>query len=330
MLKKILVVGCGSIGQRHARNARKLAVEELLLFDIDLDRVSEFAREINTDKVYDSLEDLLNENSDIDGALICTPSSLHLENAILLANHGINLFVEKPLATDLKDVDKLLKIVKEKKLVSMMGQSYRFHEGFVKLKKLLNQNIIGKIYHVNYYGGQYLPDWHPDRDYRREYSARSNLGGGVLLTTMSHMVDNIQWLFGNIKIINGWKDRLSNLEIDVEDSVFLLFKTDKNVIVNTSFDFLQQCPQHVMIITGEKGHIKVDFNKHYIEICTKNGSSTLNYEFDSNYRYVEELKYFFKLIENHEEDTEIDLTIGKNVLEILSDPKILDLHMVVK
>ncbi len=325
MLKKLLIVGCGSIGQRHARNAWKIGVEDLLLFDIDLKRVREFGKEIGTDMIYDSFEDIFNENPDINAAMICTPSSLHLENSILLANKGINLFVEKPIATDLEGVGELIRVVKENKLISMMGQSYRFHEGFVKLKELLNQDVIGKILHVNYYGGQYLPDWHPNMDYRREYSARSNLGGGVLLTTMSHVVDNIQWLFGDVTSINGWKTRLSNLEIDVEDSVFLLLKTNRDVIVNTSFDFLQQCPQHSMIITGENGHINADFNEHRIEICKKNHKLTLNYEFDDNYRYVEELKFFFTMVETHNEDTEIDLTVGKRVLEILSDPGIIDI-----
>jgi predicted dehydrogenase len=325
LLKKLLIIGCGSIGQRHARNAKKLGVENILLFDIDLKRVEQFANEINTDRFYNSFEDIFSENSDIDAAMICTPSSLHLENSTYLANKGINLFIEKPLATDLKGVEELVETVKTKKLTAMIGQSYRFHEGFLKLKEILNDNVIGKIFHVNYYGGQYLPDWHPTRDYRTEYSAKKNLGGGVLLTTMSHTIDIVQWLFGDITTINGWKDTLSDLEIDVEDSVFLLLKTNRNIIINTSFDFLQQCPQHSMIITGEKGHIKADFNKHYIEICKKNDNLIIEYEFDDNYRYLKELMYFFKMVETNSQNHDLGITTGKNVLEILLDPTIINI-----
>jgi predicted dehydrogenase len=322
MIKTILIMGCGSIGQRHAKNAKNIGVENIILFDINLERIKGFAEEISTDLLYDSMDDLFVENPKIDAAVISTPSALHVDNAKLLAEHSINLFIEKPLSNTLDGINQLIKLIEEKNLTTMMGQSYRFHEGFIQLKKLLDTDVVGKIYHVNYYGGQYLPDWHPTMDYRKEYSARKELGGGVLLTTMSHMFDNIQWLFGDITDINGWKANLSDLEIDVEDSVFLLLKTQKNIIINTYFDFIQRCQQHKMIITGSEGHIEADFIEHEIKVCKNNSQLILPYDFDVNKRYVMELQHFLDLVDKGVKKHEIDLKVGKKVLEYIFNPKI--------
>lgn len=322
MIENILIAGCGSIGQRHARNAKSIGIENIILLDINLKRIKEFAGDIGTDLLYDSVDDLLAENPKIDAAVISTPSALHVENAKLFAEHNINLFIEKPLSNNFDGIDQLIKLVKEKNLTSMMGQSYRFHEGFLQLKKLLDTDAVGKIYHVNYYGGQYLPDWHPTMDYRKEYSAQKALGGGVLLTTMSHIFDNVQWLFGDITDIKGWKACLSDLEIDVEDSVFLLLKTEKNIIVNTYFDFIQRCQQHKMIVTGSEGHIEADFIEHKIKICKNNSQLILPYDFDANRRYVMELQHFIDLIDKGVKNHDIDLKVGIKALECIFNPEI--------
>lgn len=325
MLKNILIFGCGSIGQRHAINAKKIGIEKIILFDIDQFRLKEFAQKIGTKFYYCELNSLFEENPFIQAAIISTPSSLHVSNAKLLAEHNINLFIEKPLSNTLEGIEELESLVEERELIIMMGQSYRFHEGFKKLKEFLNNYEIGKIFHVNYFGGQYLPDWHPEMDYREEYSARKELGGGVLLTTMSHMFDNIQWLFGEIVNIEGFKGRLSDLEIDVEDSVFLLIRTNKCIIINTSFDFLQRCPQHKMVITGSEGHIEADFISHNIKICKDQSIISVSYNFDSNRRYIDELLHFVYLVENRINNHKINLKIGKKALECIFHPNILDL-----
>lgn len=319
MIENLLIVGCGSIGQRHAKNAKSIGIKNIMLFDINFERLRSFAEELGTDFYYTSFDELFENNPNIDAAVIATPSALHIENAKFLAEKNINIFVEKPLSNNLNGVDELIGAINANNIVGMMGQSYRFHEGFLKLKNLLDDDVLGKIYHVNYYGGQYLPDWHPDMDYRTEYSARKELGGGVFLTTMSHVFDNIQWLFGDIINIINWKAKLSNLEIDVEDSAFSLIETDEKIIVNTFFDFLQRFQQHKMIITGEKGHIEADFIKNKIKICKKDSSSMITYDFDSNRRYVEELKNFVNLVNNNINEHEIDISTGKRILKLIID-----------
>ena len=325
MVRSLMVVGCGSIGQRHAKNARLLGVRDIVLCDIDAARVRKFADSIGTDLVFESYERAFESHPKIEAAIIATPSSLHLQPALYLAEHKVNILIEKPLSDILEGTAKLVELVRRKGIVGMIGQSYRFHEGFLALKCLLDSCEIGKVLHVAYIGGQYLPDWHPRMDYRKEYAAQKRLGGGVLLTSMSHSFDTVQWLFGDITKVSGWKTRLGSLDMDVEDSVFCLIRTNKGVVVQCQSDFLQRDSRHQMTAIGEKGHIEADFIKNQIRSWTieKKEIRTTNYQFDSNKRYVDELKHFFNLVSEKKTDHDLDLAVGRRILELIVDKNII-------
>jgi predicted dehydrogenase len=255
----LLIIGCGSIGRRHARNAKKLGAE-LVLCDINEALMRNLSAELGGIPYYKDYLRAVDETGVI-AAVVATPSSLHVEMAIDLAKRGIHMLVEKPLSNSTKGTDVLLKIVQERSLTAMMAQSFRFHEGFLALKHLLSKNTIGKVYHVSLNSGWYLPDWHVYKDYRLEYSARRSLGGGVTLTNFSHTFDTFRWLFGEIEDILGWKTKLGSLEIDVKGSEFCLLQTEQGIIITRSSDFLSRLPKNDMIIIGSHGHILANFNK---------------------------------------------------------------------
>ena len=322
-----MVVGCGSIGQRHARNAKLMGVRDIVLCDVEAARVRKFADNIGTDVVFESYEKAFESHPEIEAAVIATPSGLHVQPAMYLAGHKVSILIEKPLSDSLEGTVKLVELARRKGIIGMMGQSYRFHEGFLALKSLLDSGEIGRPLHVSYLSGQYLPDWHPEMDYRKEYAAQKKLGGGVLLTSMSHGFDIVQWLFGDVTKMHGWKTKLSNLDIDVEDSTFCLMKTSRNVIIQCQADFLQMDPRHQMTIVGEKGHIEADFIRNQIRSWTieKKETRTTNYQFDSNKRYVDELKHFFNLIGEKKADHDLDLAVGRRILELIMDKNIIQI-----
>ena len=325
MLESLMVVGCGSIGQRHAKNAKLLGVKKILLCDVDETRVHKFAETIGTDLVFESYEKAFEAHPELEAAIIATPSGLHIQPALFLAGHEVNIFMEKPLSHTLEGADKLIELVRRNGIVGMMGQSYRFHEGFLALKRLLDSGEIGKPLNVSYLNGQYLPDWHPEMDYRKEYTAQKKLGGGALLTTMSHSFDIVQWLFGNITKVYGWKTKISDLDIDVDDLAFCMMKTDKGVVIQCQADFLQRESRHQMIIFGDKGHIEADFKRNQIDLWTigTKVTRTMSYHFDTNRRYVDELKHFFNLISEKKVDYDLDLVAGRHTLELIMDENII-------
>lgn len=344
----VLVIGCGSIGRRHAKNLKELG-HKVIACDNNEALSSHFAKKNNFKYYYDYLEAIRNE--DIDGAIIATPSNFHTKPAIDLSNAGINIFMEKPLATTLDDIESLGKIVKEKNLVFMMGQSYRFHEGLICLKKLIDQRLVGDIYNVEMFGGWYLPDWHYKEDYRKEYAARADLGGGVLFTSLSHSVDTTRWLFGEIIDLKGWKGKLSDLEIDVDDYVSCTLFTENRVVVNIIDDFICRLPRSEIRLYGSNGFIVSAFSKNEIHYWTANDKrffpsdqnlnpnynyvkiledgihydnkmNVVKFEFDINKRYIDEMMFFVDKVENNETDFSPNLFDGKRVLEILTSDKI--------
>jgi hypothetical protein len=124
--------------------------------------------------------------------------------------------------------------------------------------------------------------------------------------------------------VHGWKTNLSDLDIDVEDSIFCLMKTNRNVIIQCQADFLQRDPRHQMTIVGEKGHLEADFIKNQIKSWTIERKETraTNYQFETNTRYVEELKHFFNLIGEKKTDHDLDLAVGRRILELIMDKNI--------
>lgn len=318
----LLIVGGGSIGRRHAQNARTLGLRTIIC-DVNRGRAEKLAEETNSEKFYTDYKEACDENPEIAAAIIATPSQFHIENAKFLAEKGIHLFIEKPLASGIEGVNDLIDLIRAKKIVTMMGQSYRFHEGYLSVKKLLEGGVIGKVYHVNLFSGQYLPDWHPTMDYRAEYAAQKKLGGGALHTSMSHAFDSVAWLFGEIRELSGWMARLSDLEMDVDDSVFCLIKTDRDVVIMCQTDFLQRTSKHRMIVVGQKGTLEADFITHEIAIeLPKEKTVVQKYSFDSNKRYVEELKHFIQLIKDGSVNHDLDIHVGKRVVEFLLSDKI--------
>ena len=344
---KLLIVGCGSIGRRHARNAKELGAE-VVLCDINKALMMNITDELSDIPCYSNYLEA-GDQAGVNTAVIATPSSTHVEIAINLAKKGIHLLVEKPLSNSLKDTAVLLQIVRERGLTAMMAQSYRFHEGFIKLKDLLINNTIGTIYHVSYHTGWYLPDWHVHEDYRVEYSARRSLGGGVTLTNFSHSFDTLQWLFGEIDGIIGWKAKKSSLEIDVEDCAFCILHTKRGVVITNTSDFLCRLPRNEMKIIGSTGFIEADFSNAQHKVwriedkrfppgdlrmadipgrlrILEDGvqydpePDVVPYNFAGNNRYLAEMKYFFERVEAGDVEFDLDLRSGLRVLELIMDP----------
>ncbi len=313
---KFLIAGCGSIGRRHAINLKTLGIKEFVLCDINKERLKRLRHELEgctvtlTDRLDRGLEEVP------DAAVIATPSSMHLEMALLCADHNVNLFIEKPLSHTLDGVEELLRTVNRRRLVAMMGMCYRFHPVFLKIKSLLDKEAIGRVYHVNYYGGHYLPDWHPQEDYRKEYAARRELGGGVVLTSI-HGLDNIRWLFGEVTELKAFMDKVSELELDVEDIAIGVMRTDRGIYVNWHTDFIERTPIHRIFISADRGIIRADIIKGVVRIYTVDdgGWKSLTIPYDVNTMYLKEMEYFIDCLETGEQPA-MDVTEGYRTLKL--------------
>ena len=255
MIKRALIVGLGSIGKRHLRLARHLlpTAEFRVLRSSALKDNPDYS-----EGVLYRIEDALNFSPQI--AVIASPASFHISVAQILAENGVHLLVEKPLSASLDGVSKLIETCKSQGLVLSTGYNLRFLPSLQRYRSLLNAKVIGRILSVRCEIGQYLPRWRPDQDYREGVSARRELGGGALLE-LSHELDYLQWIFGDVVWVKATLARQSLLEIDVEDSVHLTLGfassgSGSELIGTANLDFIRHDTTRLCTAIGEYGSLR--------------------------------------------------------------------------
>jgi len=255
----ILVIGCGSIGYRHASNASFLG-HDVIAVDPTKSRLDKLKGTVRVKSVFTCLKDALFEEH-CDAAIVAVPTSLHYKISIDLIRAKIPLLVEKPLCCDLAQSEEIASALRVNPVIFMMGHTYRFRRDWQEVKRLLDQAILGKIMSAEFSGGWYLPDWHFREDYRKEYAAQKSQGGGVILTNMSHIFDIVAWLFGDIVKLTGVKAKVSELDIDVEDTISVAMMTATGCLVNVFEDFISRIPRRLLRVNCQHGFIEVDFNQ---------------------------------------------------------------------
>jgi predicted dehydrogenase len=287
---RLAVVGCGSIGSRHARNLRTLGAPELALCDLDGARAERLATELGVRVVSPDLDALLVAYRP-HAVLVCTPPSSHLDVATRAVRAGAHLFCEKPLASGLEGVDDLLALCAREERFLMMGMCYRFHPGLRRLQQRIAAGTVGRVLAAQLWAGQYLPDWHPWADYRAEYSARRALGGGVLLDSI-HSLDTLRWLLGEPVEVTGMLAKVSDLEIDTEDLAAAIVRLEDGTVVEVHVDYLQRHAQARIEVIGSEGAIVWDA----IGVGWRRAGDTdwtvERVPFDVNEMYVAELAEF--------------------------------------
>lgn len=292
---KILVIGAGSIGKRHATNLADLGVE-ISIHDVNTKSLKEFCNDNPRFTPVFDLETGLKDN-DYDAAVICTPNHLHVPIAHKVVDAGIDLFIEKPLSHSFDGVTELLGKVHRQNLICMAGFNLRYEPGLKYLKEHLNP---GDVAFARVEFGSYLPFWRPKTDYRKSYSGNKSMGGGIILDDV-HEIDYSCWLFGYPKNVMCSSGTFGNLEIDVEDTAeFVLQYQDKLVTIHC--DYLQRkysrnC--HICLRNGET--IRWEFGDHVIKYGD-NDEEIFNYrdQFTINDMYVSEMKEFVRCIERRE------------------------------
>ncbi len=312
---KFLVVGCGTIGKRHMRNLNALNAGELIAYRTGKEGSAEIEKEFGA-KIFYDYNKALKEKPD--AVLITNPTSLHVPAALKAAKSGAHLFIEKPISHNMKDVDKLIGIVREKKLVTLIGYDLRFSPSIKKIKELLEKNAIGKLISARIQVGGFMPRWRQGKDYRKIYSSRKELGGGVILD-LSHEIDYARWFFGDVKEVFCYAEKLSNLEINVEDTAEMLLKFKSGVLGEVHMDYIQKVTNRAAHIIGEDGLILWDTYQKKVRLYKENEQKWADFpepeNFASAIAQTEEMQHFINCIEGKEKPI-VDIVDAKKTLEV--------------
>jgi predicted dehydrogenase len=250
---KFLIAGFGSIGRRHMRNLLNMGERDIIFYrtqhsTLPEDELSGFIVETNLEKALAHKPDAV---------IIANPTAMHLEIAIPALQAGCHILIEKPISHNMSRVDKLRSVAKTSKGKVLVGFQFRFHPTLQKIASLIRDGAIDEPLTAIAHWGEYLPNWHPWEDYRQSYSARSSLGGGVVLT-LCHPLDYLRWLVGEIEAVFAITGRSSVLNLDVEDvaQIGLQFKGGKTGMLH--LDYFQQPGTHRLEIIGSGGTLQWD------------------------------------------------------------------------
>lgn len=257
MINRVLIVGLGSIGSRHLRLARHLLpnAEIKVLRHQETNSVPEFSN-----GCMSSIVEALEFSPQI--AVIANPATFHLKTAQSLAEAGVNLLIEKPLSDSVEGISNLIETCRAGKTTLATGYNLRFSPSMQHFRQALKNGIIGEIFSVRCEVGQYLPTWRPSTDYRQGVSANRILGGGALLE-LSHEIDYLRWIFGDVEWVRSTLSKQSNLEIDVEDSASLTIgftpnSAGKQVLSTINLDFIRHDYTRHCTVIGENGTLTWD------------------------------------------------------------------------
>jgi len=281
----LLFFGLGSIGKKHAK-----IIEDNFNFNLYAYRTRK-GQEKNDFKIkeFDSLEDAFSTEPDV--AFITNPTNLHIKTALECVKRDIDLFIEKPISHSLENVDELKNEIQKRKIFTYVAYNLRFHPVIQDLKKYISKEEKPIYFTVKC--SSYLPDWRPKQDYSKSYSAKKELGGGVILD-LSHEFDYIRWLFGEIKQIDGYCEKISNLKIYSEDLLEAQITCDPDVKGNLHLDYFSYKNERKIQIYYDDKYIEGDLIKNTIKIIYKNRKEKItNYPGNINDTYKKQLEYFF-------------------------------------
>ena len=257
---KLLVVGCGSIGRRHAVNAAMLA--HTAVVDTRPAAAEDCARESGA-TAFATLEEAYAWKPD--GVVVATPHRSHLALAREALAAGAHVLIEKPLSHTFEGVSDLLELASRAERRVYVVCNMRFHPGPATLKAQLHR--IGKPLFARAHVGSYLPAMRPGRDYRELYAARRSEGGGVVLDAV-HEIDYLTWLFGAATRVSCRARKLSNLDLDVEDHALIGLTHDGGVESSAELDYLRMRKSRGCEIIGSEGVLHWHSDGRQPERCT--------------------------------------------------------------
>lgn len=285
---KICFVGIGSIAKRHISNIKNHLSDDFN-FQIDAYRSSDKPLSEDISKFitneYHNYEDV---PKDYDAIFITNPTRFHYETLNLFKDNSDNFFIEKPIV-DFKDLNNDFDEFKSK--ICYVACPLRHGNVIRYIKDNLDLSEVNGVRSIC---STYLPEWHPDEDYRNSYSAKKELGGGVSIDLI-HEWDYLTYLFGMPIEVNSILDKVSNLEIDTEDIAIYIAKY-QNMLLELHLDYFGRFPiRELMIFKQDETVIGDIYNN---KIIFKNSNKIIDFNEERNDYQIEELKYFFNLIQN--------------------------------
>lgn len=263
---RILVIGAGSIGERHIRCFQATGRTEVTFCEPMDARRTEIAERYEVTG-FDSWENAL-EQERIDAAIIASPAPFHIPTARALADRGIHLLIEKPLSLNTEGIAKLVETVERNSVRVAVGFVYRALPALQKMRAAVHSGRFGEILQVQVQAGQNFPFYRPA--YREIYYADPAQGGGLIQDMLPHSLNAVEWIAGPATRVVADADHKVLEGVQVEDTLNLMARHGS---VMSSFTANQHQPvnEFTMTVVCTNGVARWELVGHRWMSATENG-----------------------------------------------------------
>ena len=257
---RFAVVGVGHIGRRHIEMISRNSMAKLVaICDVDEMRTQDYQHLCS---IYDSIDLLLSNTSELDVVCICTPNGLHIDQAKKVIEAGFHVVVEKPMGLSKESCGQLLQssLDADKKVFCVMQNRYSPPSQWAK--KMMSSGRIGDLYsvHINCLWNRDDRYYLDDTGQRKGWRGSLDMDGGPLFTQFSHFIDVLYWIFGDVTNIKAQFQNFKHAHsTDFEDSGQILFEFEKGGMgsINYTTAVYDANMESSMTVVGSKGSFKI-------------------------------------------------------------------------
>ncbi len=273
MALKLGLIGCGGIGKHHLLSVKELGYELHGAADINLAAAQEAIKPFAGAKAYPNHQEMLKDKA-IEAVIVATPNKHHAEHAIAALEAGKHVFLEKPMAMNVGESDRILAARDRAKKLLQIGMVNRFNGATQALRKYIDAGRCGKIYagQAHWYRRRGVPG------FGGWFTTKSMSGGGALIDIGVHLLDLSMYLMGFPKPVavsgqtyNVWKELndytytsmwgkpVADGKKDVDDYALALirFADGATLQLNVSWalnvEFME--PDQIVRVMGDEGGV---------------------------------------------------------------------------
>jgi predicted dehydrogenase len=253
---RVLIVGVGSIGERHLRCFQKTDRCELIACEVNDKLRAEIQQRYPAARAHATLEDALADGPDV--AVIATPAPLHLAQATRLVEAGAHVLIEKPLCTTLDGLADLRTAIARTGKTVGVAYVYRVFPALAAMRAALHSGRFGKPVQLVAVGGQHFPTYRPA--YRTIYYNNRATGGGAIQDALTHILNAGEWLVGPIDRLVADAAHQVLDGVTVEDTAHVLTRQG-SVLGSYSLNQYQAPNEISFTVVGERGTVRYDVHR---------------------------------------------------------------------
>lgn len=251
---KVLIIGLGSIAKKHIKVLREIDAQVKLVA----------LRSSSDSKIFEGITNIYNTESipqeAPDFIIVSNPPLCHFDTLLKIKEYAVPLFIEKPLFSKIGSAEEnLIHEIQSKDIPNYVACNLRFLHALRIIREKIREERINE---VNVYCGSYLPEWRPGVDFRNNYSANKNMGGGVHIDLI-HELDYVYWIFGAPLCVHSLFANKSSLHISSYDYALYVWVYE-NFTVSIILNYFRKDTKRSLEIVCESGTYEIDLLKNRI------------------------------------------------------------------